>query len=167
MVDIADLKGNPKNPNRHGDKQIALLAKIIRQSGWRAPITVSTRSGLIVKGHGRLDAARLLQTASVPVDFQDYESAEQETADMVADNRIAELADMDNSALKDILQDLDSSAFDMELTGFDELSLEGLMTQTFQGSEDEKEIDLDAKSETKTGNMITCPKCGFEHEVTA
>ena len=35
MVDVTELVPNPRNPNKHGDKQIALLAKIIRHQGWR------------------------------------------------------------------------------------------------------------------------------------
>ncbi|WP_282442293.1 hypothetical protein [Pelotomaculum terephthalicicum] len=33
----------------HPDKQIQLLAKIIKNQGWRAPITVSNRSGFIIR----------------------------------------------------------------------------------------------------------------------
>jgi hypothetical protein len=55
---IERLKENPRNPNTHPQKQIDLLAKIIRETGWRSPIVVSARSGYVVKGHGRLLAAR-------------------------------------------------------------------------------------------------------------
>ena len=58
IVDIKELTPNPKNPNTHPDSQIELLADIIEQVGWRAPITVSTASGYVVKGHGRLMAAK-------------------------------------------------------------------------------------------------------------
>ncbi len=51
---------NPRNPNRHPEDQIIALAKIIRHQGWRNPIVVSRRSGFVVKGHGRLLAARML-----------------------------------------------------------------------------------------------------------
>lgn len=57
IVAIEKLIPNPKNPNTHPDAQIQALGRIIRQTGWRAPITVSKRSGFIVKGHGRLAAA--------------------------------------------------------------------------------------------------------------
>ena len=57
IVDIEKVVPNPKNPNQHSKKQIDLLAKIIKGTGWRNSITVSTRSGFIVKGHGRLAAA--------------------------------------------------------------------------------------------------------------
>jgi ParB-like chromosome segregation protein Spo0J len=54
IVALADLKEHPGNPNKHSLEQIKLLAKIIRVSGWRNPIVVSNRSGLITKGHARL-----------------------------------------------------------------------------------------------------------------
>lgn len=52
IVPIKELRENPLNPNKHPDDQIRALAAIIKATGWRQPITVSTRSGLIVKGHG-------------------------------------------------------------------------------------------------------------------
>ena len=90
-------KQNLKNPNQHPDEQIELLAKIIERQGWRAPVTVSTRSGLVVRGHGRLMAAKLIGLGSVPVDYQHYDSEEEELADLVADNRLSELAQVDKA----------------------------------------------------------------------
>ena len=119
LVDITQMIENPRNPNKHPDKQIALLAKIIKNQGWRMPITVSKRSGFIVKGHGRLAAAKLLQVENVPVDFQDYASEAEEYADLIADNRIAELAEPDTEMIADILSDTMFEDFDMDLTGFD------------------------------------------------
>ena len=66
IVPLKDLRPNPKNPNQHPPEQIKLLSSIIRATGWRGPITVSKRSGYIVKGHGRMMAAELgtdVQTA--------------------------------------------------------------------------------------------------------
>lgn len=60
MVDIEKLVGNPRNPNKHPQNQIELLAKIIKAQGWRNPTVVSKRSGFVVKGHGRLAAAQYL-----------------------------------------------------------------------------------------------------------
>ena len=59
IVPLKDLRPNPKNPNQHPPEQIKLLSSIIRATGWRGPITVSKRSGYIVKGHGRMMAAEL------------------------------------------------------------------------------------------------------------
>lgn len=59
LVSVVSLVPNPRNPNKHSDEQIKLLAKIIKYQGWRDPIVVSKRSGFITKGHGRLMAAKL------------------------------------------------------------------------------------------------------------
>lgn len=126
MVPIGELRENPRNPNRHPDSQIELLAKIITETGWRAPITVSKRSGYIVRGHGRLMAARKAGLTECPVDWQDYESDEQELQDLIADNRIAELAEIDDDALRDIIGDLQEIGADVELAGFTDADLEDI-----------------------------------------
>ena len=74
MIDPAALVSNPRNPNKHPESQIEVLARVIKSQGWRSPIVVSKRSGFIVKGHGRLAAAMLLEAQSVPVEFQEYET---------------------------------------------------------------------------------------------
>lgn len=127
LVRLDELRPNPANPNTHPENQIKLLAHIIREQGWRAPITVSTLSGYIVRGHGRLEAAKYLGLEEAPVDFQDYPSEAAEYADLIADNRLAELAEMDAGKLRDLLQEIDTGEIDMLLTGFDEKELEALM----------------------------------------
>jgi ParB-like chromosome segregation protein Spo0J len=154
MVDIEKLVPNPRNPNKHPDKQISLLSKIISAQGWRNPIVVSNRSGFIIKGHARLEAARKLECETVPVDYQNYENEAAEYADMLADNRIAELAEPDLPGLKDLLQELDTGDFDMDLTGFDTESLEGLMTGVV--------LDSNEPGQERDGEICKCPKCGFE-----
>lgn len=118
MVPIGDIRPNPRNPNTHPAEQIRLLARIITENGWRAPITVSTRSGYVVRGHGRLMAARHAGLSECPVDYQDYESDEQEIQDMLADNRIAELAEIDDAILERQLDELRDVGADLELAGF-------------------------------------------------
>src|SRR5213593_2119790 len=88
--------------------------------GWRAPITVSNRSGFITRGHGRLEAATLLGCEQVPVDFQDYASEQAELADMLADNHLAELAEIDEDRLVGVLKELQAAGHDVGLAGFTE-----------------------------------------------
>ncbi len=152
MVPLHKLVSNPRNPNTHPEEQLRLLAKIIDYQGWRNPIVVSTRSGFIVKGHARLAAAELLGLAEAPVDNQDYDSEAQEWADLLADNRIAELAEMDRPMLKDLLQEIDTGQFDLELTGFTETALEDMMTESHNSN----------NKAGKNGQKIKCPECGYE-----
>ena len=118
IVPVGEVKPNPKNPNQHPEEQIHLLAKIIRAQGWRAPVTVSTLSGLVVRGHGRLMAAIHAGLSHVPVDYQHYDSEEAETADLIADNRIAELAEIDNKMLAELFGGFYAEAIDVSLTGY-------------------------------------------------
>ena len=126
LANVDILKENPKNPNKHPDSQIELLAKNIKYLGWRHPITVSKRSGFIVAGHGRLMAAKKLGVKIVPVDYQDFNSDADEIAVLVADNRLAELSETSEDDLKKILSELDGE-IDIELTGFSETDVEQLM----------------------------------------
>ena len=129
LADPNSLQLNPANPNRHSAHQIQLLASIIQDQGWRNPVTVSKRSGLIVRGHGRLEAALLIGCETIPVDEQDYSSDAEELADLLADNRLSELAELDEDDLRRVLssiQDTDPE-FDLELTGFMEDEIRKLM----------------------------------------
>lgn len=142
MVELHKLQPNPKNPNNHPQKQIEMLAKIIDYQGQRSPIVVSKRSGFITKGHGRLEAIQLLQWPKAAVDFQDYESDAQEYADMIADNKIAELADHDD---KKMIEDIKIFEFeDFELLGLEDFSLEEKEepTKSMDSSDMESEREL-------------------------
>ena len=143
LMDITTLVPNPENPNRHPDKQIELLAKIIANQGWRAPITVSNRSGFVVRGHGRLLAAKKLGLAEVPVDRQDYASKDEEQADLVADNRIAELAELDVAAVGELLNGFDLK-FDRELTGYLDKDIDRLLAEYQRTEAAEDDFDVDA-----------------------
>lgn len=157
MVPLPEIKPNPRNPNTHPSGQLNLLAKIIEHQGWRAPILVSNLSGLIVSGHGRYEAALLLGVESAPVNFQDFDSKEDEFAHLVADNRLAEISEMDTVSLKDLLIEMDTGAIDMDLTGFTHTDLEALMTQ-FHIPDDNQQLDEDDMRNTSQ----ECPKCGFK-----
>ena len=115
LAPVASLVPNPKNPNRHPKAQIELLAKLIAHHGWRAPVIVSKRSGFIVAGHGRVEAALHLGLDVVPVNHQDFATDADELAFLVADNRIPELAEMDDGALAALLKEL--AGTDLELAG--------------------------------------------------
>jgi ParB-like chromosome segregation protein Spo0J len=158
MKPTEELNPHPRNPNRHPDAQIALLAKVISGDGWRHPITVSERSGFVIAGHGRLLAAQKLGLAECPVDYQPFESEADELAALVADNRLAELAEMFLPDVRDILSELDTGAMDMDMTGFDDTELERLMTST-PVAEDEPTIEpLSFSNGDKVRIVVVCPE---------
>ena len=105
-VNLAELTPNPRNPNLHSPEQVEWIARVIKHRGWRAPIIVSNRSGFVVCGHGRLQAAKALKLEEAPVDFQDFESEADEWAHMVADNALAEMSAMAEDDLLGLARDI-------------------------------------------------------------
>lgn len=141
------LRPNPRNPNKHGQEQVRMLAEIIGKTGWRENITVSRRSGFIVKGHGRLQAAQSKRWGFVPIEYQEYASEAEELNDLLADNRLAELSSMDDEMLSTLLQDLkENSDLPFELTGYNDKDLEKLLAS--MGGQEIEDDGADAAEES-------------------
>lgn len=158
--DITELNTHPRNYNAHPDEQVAVFSKIIRANGWRRPITVSKRSGLVVKGHGAIQAAELLQVTHVPVQYQDYESDAQEIEDMIADNKLARLAEPEKKVLAGLLSDLDGVlGGNLELTGFNQEELNSLLAPLGFGEEPAP------TASPSTSQSVTCPHCSETFEL--
>ena len=152
LVEVDKLVPNPKNYNKHPDRQIEMLAKIIKYQGQRLPIVVSKRSGFVVAGHGRLQAVKLLGWDKVAVDYQDFENEAAEYAHMIADNKIAELAETDQVMLDELVVTL-GEEFDHELIGFE-------LTPDFMPGNIDEQGQLD---ELKLV-IMECPHCGKTFE---
>jgi DNA modification methylase len=146
VVSVDALKPNPRNPNRHPEGQLELYVKAIAHQGWRRAVVVSKRSGFIVTGHGAVQAARRAGWPTVPVDYQDFASANDETAHMLADNRLPELAEMSESDLAVILSELKLADVDLEIAGFDSCALDAALSG-LPGGEVDAEPQIDRAAE--------------------
>lgn len=150
IIPTDDLRPYPRNAKRHPKAQIDALQKLIEHHGWRHPITVSHRSGYIVRGHARLKVAQSLGLTAVPVDYQHYDTDEDERADRLADNRIPELGEVDIGLLHTELIELDTAPIDIGLTGFDSAALKEIKKyasekqdkEQLDQSEDDKNFDI-------------------------
>lgn len=128
LEDPRVLVAHPRNPNKHSTEQIAMLAAIIAHQGWRSALTISKRSGFVVTGNGRLEAALHLGVKQAPVDYQDFETESDEFAHMLADNKIAELAELNFQEVAGLLKEI---KIDLALTGFRDFEIEPLLQATF------------------------------------
>jgi ParB-like chromosome segregation protein Spo0J len=118
MVRVADLVPNPHNPRRHSDKQRRALAKIIRRVGFTSAIVIDAGNAIIC-GELRVEAAKDVGIESVPaVRVGDLDEADIRAL-IIADNRIAELAEWDTKGLKAQFDYLVSIDYDVDLTGFE------------------------------------------------
>lgn len=122
LVPIGELELNPNNRNLHPPEQIKRLAQILEYQGWRYCVKVSNQTGFVTSGHGRIEAARLNGWTEIPVDYQDYDSADQEYADEIADNAIASWAELDLSGINMDIGDL--GPFNVELLGIQSFEIE-------------------------------------------
>jgi hypothetical protein len=118
MVPVEHIVPNPKNNNLHPSDQIDTLCKIIEFQGFREPVIVSKRSGFLITGHARLQAAKKLGLTEIPVMYQDFDNEAQEYAHMTADNAIPKWAMLNTEKALEEIKNFD---LDMSLYGLEEL----------------------------------------------
>ena len=105
------------NARTHSKKQIKQIAESIKRFGFCNPVLVS-EDDTIIAGHGRVEAAKMLGMAEVPVRRLSHLSREEVRAYILADNRLAENAGWDRDLLAIEMQGLIDLDFDIELLGF-------------------------------------------------
>jgi DNA modification methylase len=131
---LEDLLENPRNPrvNDHAVKQVSAS---IEQFGFGAPIVARKSNHMVIAGHTRLKAAKLLGWDKVPVRFLKLNSRKAEAL-MVADNKTGELAAWNEAELAALLQELEAEQ--IEVPGFEEGALERLLEELDPGSSEER-----------------------------
>ena len=123
---VANLKPYSNNPRTHSKKQIRQIAASIETFGWTNPILVDENNGVIA-GHGRLEAAKFLGQAEVPVLQIDHMTDGQKRAYVIADNRLAENAGWDEALLALELGVLVELEFDVTLTGIETAEIDMML----------------------------------------
>lgn len=113
-------KPHPKNARIHSETQVSQIALSINEFGFTNPILVDENYEIIA-GHGRLEAAKLIEMKTVPVIVIRGLSSAQKTALRLADNKIAENAGWDLDILADELGSILESDLEIDIgvTGFD------------------------------------------------
>ena len=112
---LADLIPDPRNARTHPKRQIDQLRASIEAFGFTNPILADPK-GHIIAGHGRLQAARAMGLAELPVITLSGLSEAQKRTLRIADNRIALNAGWDLEILKLELGELASIDVDIDLT---------------------------------------------------
>lgn len=116
LLNVDDLKEYENNP-RINKKSIEKVADSIRSYGWKVPIVVDEEM-VILAGHTRLTAAKLLNIKEVPVHIAKDLSNEQKTAFRIMDNKSQDYSEWDNKLLGLEFEKLSSSNFELDMTGF-------------------------------------------------
>lgn len=147
FVEISSLKLDPRNPKKHSNHKIKMLAQSIKALGFIVPIVID-QANLIRAGHARVTAAKTIGMTEVPVIRLIDLTEEQFRAFSIAENRLAEIATWDQQLLATTLRDLSLADIDfsLEVTGFSvaeiDLKIEGLSTTPPTASDPADDIDV-------------------------
>ena len=118
---VDEITPYANNP-RHNDNAVDAVAASIKEFGFKVPIVLDA-NGVIVTGHTRLKAAKLLGMEEVPCITADDLTDEQIKAFRLADNKVAELATWDLDKLNIELGEIE---FDMSEFGFSDIEVDDI-----------------------------------------
>ena len=153
---IERLTANPRNARIHAPEQIEQIRASLREFGWTMPVLVR-ENGMLIAGHGRLEAAKLEGITEVPTIVARGWTEAQCQAYAIADNRLTDASHWSEELLRLELGDLQAAGFDLALTGFDQDELDRLLVV-------EPELDADpdeapeppAEPISKPGDLWIC-----------
>lgn len=152
-ISVDQINPAPYNPRldlQPGDPDYEKLKNSIDAFGFVEPLVWNKRTGNLVGGHQRFKILlNELERSEVEVSVVDLDDNDEKALN-IALNKIE--GDWDREILKDVLQDLDTGDYDMELTGFDMSEIEDLMTEFHIDGEDEEDVeedDFDAEAEAE------------------
>lgn len=104
MIQPQALKPYYRNNKEHQQRQVTLLARVLRTYGFDQPIVVD-KDYIIIKGHGRWMAAMEAKISMVPIvmrdDLQDWEVQ----AARIADNQAFAMSGIDNAKAREEIND--------------------------------------------------------------
>lgn len=89
LIDITLIKPYEKNAKRHTQKQITQVANSIKEFGFTQPLVVD-KENLLIIGHCRLESAKYLGLANVPVLRMENLNEEQVRTLRLLDNKLNE-----------------------------------------------------------------------------
>jgi ParB-like chromosome segregation protein Spo0J len=150
---VGDLIPDPRNARTHPKRQIDQIRTSIEAFGFTNPI-LADPEGHIIAGHGRLQAARLMGLAELPVITLSGLSETQKRTLLIADNKIALNASWDLEILQLELGELGSIDVDIDitLTGFSTGEIDVILTPAVD-ADDEVIPQVSVTPRTKLGDI--------------
>jgi ParB-like chromosome segregation protein Spo0J len=137
---LEDIKPYNNNPRKKID--IEKVAKSIKEFGWQQPIVVD-KNNVIIVGHSRFEAAKMLKEKTAPVVITDM-SEKKAKGYRIADNKTNQYSEWDYELLHNELQELIGFKYDLDNLGFNSNELDTILNW-----ENTDNKWLDAKEEWK------------------
>jgi DNA modification methylase len=136
MLSPGSLRPAERNARTHSNKQIRQIADSMVRFGAINPV-ITDELGIIVAGHARVEAAKLLGLKQIPVIRLSHLNETEIRAYMLADNKLAEKAGWNRELLAVELQELQINlpelGLDVGITGFDPGEIDAIMLDFAEG----------------------------------
>ena len=155
-INIDDIKPYKRNP-RKNNLSVEPLKRSIQKYGFNVPLVIDN-NGEIITGHTRYIAAKELGLKSVPCVRKEDLNKKEIKEYRIADNKVAELSEWDDTLLKLELDDLVDLGSDLKNIGFESKELDDLLN--FDPYEIDNEESEPVKATKK--KLIECPECGHK-----
>ena len=144
---ILELKPSPYNPRidlKPGDPDYEKLKKSILEFDYIDPVIWNKRTDQIVGGHQRIKVLKDLGYTELDVSVVDLSEAKEKALN-IALNKIS--GEWDWPKLKDLLVELDTGEFDIEITGFDLKEMEEIFSIYGEPKNEAPEAQIDRAEE--------------------
>ena len=144
---------NPRKDLQPGDAEYKKLKKSLTEFDCVEPLVWNEGTGNLVGGHQRLKVLKDLGRTEVEVSVVNLDDPKEKALNLAL-NKIS--GEWDLPRLKDLLEEINTGAFDIEVTGFDDKEIEELMTQFHvpeEGLTDEEVIPEVVDSICKKGDL--------------
>lgn len=158
MLSVDALRPYPKNARTHSNKQLRQIADSIERFGFTNPVLID-RDNMVLAGHGRAAAAKLLGIEEVPCVRIEHMTPAEKRAYVLADNKLALNAGWDEDILAEELSTLLESDLDfgIGLTGFSiaeiDSLVEGACPEESGDPEEDRLPDKDGPARCRPGDL--------------
>ena len=153
--DLHPADYNPRKDLKPADSEYQKIKRSLEKFGYVDPVIVNADM-TVIGGHQRIKVLKDLGYEEIDCVVLDIDK-DQEKALNVALNKIS--GEWDMGKLKDLIEELDAGAFDVELTGFDFAEVEAILGGTHESEVNEDNFDADAAADdikqpvTKKGDI--------------
>ena len=153
-ISIDKIRMYENNAKEHPEWQIEQIKKSIEMFGYNDPIAID-ENNMIIEGHGRFSALKLLGYTEIDVLRLTGLAEEQKNAYSIVHNKLTMNTDFDIEKLKFTFNELQIADFDLSILGFENIEIEEIMSEESELLELDEENETDSKVRTK----LICPHC--------
>ena len=148
IADLNPAKYNPRKELKPGDKEFEKLKNSIEHFGYVELIVVNTANhNTVISGHQRLNVLKYLNVDEIECVTVEMNETEEKALN-IAMNKVS--GAWNEQLLADLIVDLQSVDFNVDLTGFEAPEVEQLFSKVYNKKIKEDDFDVDGELEKPT-----------------